>query len=143
MRLTCGKTQLRSERAMWRYLFITISTLALWSQPAQAQVVYEQVNDVVIVEVEIEDRLSRQVVFYRDGRFTGKRVLFEDVSSYCFMQWQLLSDGRFRLSWTDYCCERVVEFDRLHVMRFDSDPLSDNRLWWGDQRRLMGDLQQP
>ena len=103
--------------------------------------VYEQVDEVVIVEV--EGRLNHHILFYRNDRLMASRLLQDTPTSPQFMQWQLLSDGRFRLSWSDFPCDRVIEFECLSVLRFDHNPWPEGFLPWWDQRRLVVDLKQP
>ena len=126
---------------MWRFIIIFCSCFFLWSNLVQAQVVYEQMDEVVIVDV--EKQLNHRVLFYRNDRLMASRLLQDTPTSPQFMQWQLLSDGRFRLSWSDFPCDRVIEFDHLGVWKFDCDPVADCGLPWWDQRRLATDLKQP
>lgn len=125
---------------MWRFILILCSYLML-PTIAQAQVVYEQMDDVVIVEV--EGCLNHRVLFYRGGRLMASRLLQDTPTSPQFMQWELMNDGRLRVSWEDWCCDRVIDFNHLSVLRFDHSPWPEGFLPWWDQRRLVVDLKQP
>ena len=110
------------------FFLVAAGLIAVSSAWGQMPWVWEE-YDVVAVE----SGSSSQLEFWRGQRLIARRPQRDD------MLWSTSPSG-FRVSWDDWCCQRVIDFSQLVVLP-TAGP-STSTPWWS-MDRLATDLRSP